>query len=418
MADEIPFSTFSGNLKQLETEFREPIMRALFETCFSKFSDLDADYARLKQDGINYLVTAAGSEYNFGFRPRRFAGGPGLPPSRYFVVCDADSYNDRGTLRDELTAYYQGASGIRPMIFDPLADPFVLEQLLETGSVTEESLQYPLYYVVFRLERRTDRNAHLAQGSHALAPGEAIGVTYGVRQYSARIDRVVDLRDPDTQDWFVKTFVDLELENAEAAERETGVTHIPRKPPLESFERMLPVITSLQTGGGASFGQAVGHWLRRHGANGLIFPSARSNVFCRVRNGVPSEWGGWNMVVYAGAAEPEPRNLFGQMNTWRDPDHDHIRVHYVDQGDARGTMSVRGLREFNLVDFDFDKRIACGAAETNVLLEVTGVRNAQMSSFTNAVLDAEERANHLWFNDVDYVSFVEWLESRWRKTDA
>lgn len=338
MTDTIPFTTFRGQLKQLETDFRYPVMGEYFARCFSGFTELDAFYADMKRQGIEGLVSAAGVQLNFGQRPRRFAGGPGLPPGRYFTVCDGSGgFHDGGTLRDEITAYYSEAASITPMIFDPQVEDWLIDflQAENLARLTAEDLRHPFYYVTNRIERLSTDDARLRSLGEQVEVDRTISITYGLRHFPAEIDRIVDLREPDTQRWFVDTFVPLELRSEKAAARQTGFSFAPKRS-IASFEDLLPVITSLETGGGAIFSQAIGHWLRRHGANGVIFPSARSNAFNRVRNGIPVDWRGWNLVVYAGAERPLDANLFGRMATWRDPDHDHIRVHYAEDGPERG----------------------------------------------------------------------------------
>jgi hypothetical protein len=411
---DIPFTTVIGEIKQLDTDFRLPVMRELFECCFSEFEAIDKMHADLKREGITSIVTAAGVEQSFGSRPRRFAGGPGLAPGSYFTLCDqTGAFTDGGTLRDELTAYYNAASGITPLICDSKVDQWLIPHLRSEAGMSDEDLAYPFYYVRYQVERETEDNARLRGGDPPLGPGATMGITYGVRQFTAELHRIVDLRVPDTQEWFVQTFVGLELENEERTARETHML-FPPKPPLKSFGDLLPAIVSLETGGGMIFGQAVGQWLRRHGANGLIFPSARSNAFNRVRDGRPTDWGGWNLVLYTGADPPVGANLFGRMATWRDRDHDHIRVQYVGDGLERGSFSIRGVREFNLLEFDRNKQIASGIREENVLASLTGMQNAALSQAVNAILDHHAENGPIWYQDLDYVDFVLWQEDRWR----
>jgi hypothetical protein len=295
-------------------------------------------------------------------------------------------------------------------IFDPKVDTYVIDEVRTSSNFTEDLLRYPFMYFVYRLERETPENAGLRS---SIATGRGIAVTYGIRQYEVELDDVVDLRDPDTQEWFTDTFVRLEIEGEKRTAAATGMT-FPRKEPLRSFGDLLPVVTSLETGGGMAFGQAVGQWLRRHRVSALIFPSARSNTFNRVVDGAPSDWNGWNLVLYRDAPEPQPLDLFGRMATWADPDHDHIRVNYADRGSERGSFSIRGLREFNLFDFDLKKQLAAGLREPDVVADLVGSRNRALSDAVNLVLDADEAANTLWYHDVDYVTFLAWLERRWR----
>jgi hypothetical protein len=174
------------------------------------------------------------------------------------------------------------------------------------------------------------------------------------------------------------------------------------------------VIVSLEIGGAMILSQAIGQWLRRNGANGLIFPSARSNTFCRVNDGQHTEWGGWNLVVYAGAEPPVEENLFGRMSVWRDKDHNHIHVDYTADGADRGSFSIRGAREFNLLQFDLNKQLACGIRKHPVG-DLLGVTNWRLSQSVNEMLDLESKEQTLWYQDIDYTRFVTWLEQRWRE---
>src|SRR5690349_10982793 len=114
----IPFTTFSGRLKQLDTNFRLPIMRDLFDAAFADFEELDRTHAAMKANGVNAVVTVSGKQPNTGRRSRRFAGDTNLPRGRYFTVCDDEAFNDGGTLRDEMYTYYSGSGGLDVNIFD------------------------------------------------------------------------------------------------------------------------------------------------------------------------------------------------------------------------------------------------------------------------------------------------------------
>jgi hypothetical protein len=407
----IPFSTFRGQLKQLETSFKLPIMRDFFDSAFSAFAGTDEVFARFKREGVEMFANAAGMQPNFGGRPRRFAGGPGLPPDRYFVVCDGSEFRDRGTLRDELTSYYGGDPGVTVTIFDPKVESSLAEELAQSGSLTEEQLKYPFYYMVYRIEQATSDTERLIQ-RHGLKRGANIAITYGVRQFDASIENVIDLRVPTVQEWFTQTFVGLEIANEEAAAKETNI-YFPPKKPISTFGELLPVIISLETGGGTIFSQAIGQWLRQNGANGLIFPSARSNSFVKVSNGVPTEWGGWNLVIYDGATDPVSERLFGRMTSWRDRDHDHIAVNYDSVAANRGSFSVRGVREFNLLRFELEKQVACGLRQT--ASDVAGVIDWKLSRAVKRILADERKQGTLWFHDVDYIEFLAWHEEQWRK---
>jgi hypothetical protein len=417
---DIPFTGYRGGLKQLETNFNLPVQRDLFEVAFSKFEDIDQMHESLKEQGIHTFITAAGAVQNLGRRPRRFAGDLDLPPGRYFTLCSQDTFNDYGTLRDEIYGYYSGASSIDATILDPKVDTWLPDFLVYSGQLTEDDLKYPFYNFYYKVTRKTDRNGHITDKYAEIDIGSKIGVTYGVRQFVVELDNILDLRLPDTQEWFLKTFVEMELENESVAAAETNVSFPPKKR-LDRFEELLPVIASLETGGGDIFGQAVGCWLRHNGADGLIFPSARSNVLNRVVNGNVVESKGWNLVLYQDAPAPTHTGLFGRTTSWVDRDHDHIRVKHIAEGDERGSFSIRGTKEWNLLSLDFERQIAHGLIDTQsagfAVAEITGHKNYSLTTLAKQFLDLEEQKGKLWFNDVDATNFTSFLERKWMKED-
>lgn len=409
---EIPYTSFNGMVRQFETKFPQKIMSDLYNMCFTAFDDLDRFHASFLKEGIKYFVTAAGTQRNFGSRPRRFAGGPGLSPESYFTICgDA---GDHGTLRDELTAYYGAKSGVTVTIYDPCVDSWVIDVLRDMG-VTD--LDVPLFYLVYQLEQTIDSEDldTIRRSDPSIAVGERIGVTYGIRQSELNLSHVIDLRNPDVQDWFTDSFVALEVEEASHSAERGRVIHLSLSGPPSTFGELLPVITSLETGGGMVFSQAVGAWLRSHGCDGLIFPGSRSNAHNVVEDGTLQASGGWNLVSYAGATPSIDDSLFGLMGPWRDPDHDHIRVNYVAEGSRRGSFSIRGAREYNLIDFDLKRRHVSGVRDDdNVVASVTGVRTAQISQAVNQMLDNESADRDIWYQDADYIGILDWLEKGWR----
>jgi hypothetical protein len=406
----LPFSTFDGQLKQLDTDFKYPIMRELFDAAFPAFEGLELQQSSLQEAGIKAVVSTGGVQLTTGRRARRFAGDTNLPPGRYFTLCERDTFDDQGTLRDELYGYYRGGRSVDVAIFDPTVDTEIFADFQARNLISAEQILTPLYAFMYRIPRRTAANQHLLDqyGEH-LTVGRSFMITYGVRWLDATIEKVIDLRRPDTQDWFVSTFVEMELANERRAWQETGPFFFPKKR-LTSFAELLPVIVSLEMGGGNAFGQAVGAWLRQQGANGLIFPSARSNAECHVWDGQTSECRGWNMVLYGGAQPPTESNLFGHSMTWRDPDHDHIRVHHTANGAQRGSLSIRGTKEWNLLNFDIQRQIAHGRIDGSTVgfsvAMMTGTLHAAITARANEFLDNAAKKDCLWFRDVDTTSFM------------
>lgn len=162
------------------------------------------------------------------------------------------------------------------------------------------------------------------------------------------------------------------------------------------------------------FGQAVGQWLRRNGANGLIFPSARSNAFNTVVSGTPVEWGGWNLVVYSGADEPVSDNLFGRMVTGRDQDHDHIWVDHTAEGTERGSFINSRTGGVQPARLRLEETGRCGIRHDDVVSAVTGTRIAALSHGVNVILEKQRDTGDLWYQDAAYLQFVNCLEQQWR----
>jgi hypothetical protein len=137
---------------------------------------------------------------------------------------------------------------------------------------------------------------------------------------------VVDLRMPDTQAWFFEQFVSLEqdiglrghLDAQTSTEVATFKYHKPR-----DFIDLLPTLV-MPGIGGSTFHQGVGAWLRSNQVAGLVFPSARSDVYLKLlseegadqRRRLTFEFSGWNFVDYrdSGPADWDP--LFGHLQSW------------------------------------------------------------------------------------------------------
>jgi hypothetical protein len=109
----------------------------------------------LKKGNISRLGICSGTQFNFGVRNRRFAGGSNLPSGRYFSICPENDFNDFGTLRDEMFAYYSGDSGISPMIFDPQVDAWLTDYLISQDFFTKEDSKYPYYLFIYVFAKET-----------------------------------------------------------------------------------------------------------------------------------------------------------------------------------------------------------------------------------------------------------------------
>lgn len=170
----------------------------LFNMTFAQFHEIHQTKRWLSNSGVQALVTAAGLEHNFGFRPRRFAGGAGLRPGSYYSVCSDERYDDGGTLRDEMLAYFSSHANITVKLFDSAIDKGCKEYCLQSG-VHEAMLQEPFYLIFYKIEKANDDNKYFG------TQGDQFVSTYGVLAEHRVIDDVIDLRLPETQSWFLET---------------------------------------------------------------------------------------------------------------------------------------------------------------------------------------------------------------------
>ena len=230
------------------------------------------------------------------WEPRRFAGDHALPRGRYYSLAHDEEGSDDDTLANELLAYGDGHEvglfflserevSLREgeqrdavvLTFDP---PFRGRVLVaEMSFVLDE--RKPLFELI---------------GGH---PGRNFEIWIPLRIVGESFESVVDLRAPNIADWFAQTISRAQYELG-------GGMHTPCFPyrrPLRSFKALLPLLLSQELGGGL-FHLVAGDWLRRHGADALIYPSARNDPELHVRWGKVQAWKGWNLVDYRNAREP------------------------------------------------------------------------------------------------------------------
>ena len=373
-AQDIPLTMFSGHLRQMALETIPDDLLGFFHQAFSRTEAGD-----IHPEAANVFVSE---------RSRRFSGGPGLQPFSYHAVCEDESFDDQGACRDDLLAYYSGHGGIIADLFDSELEPGIVDFLKDSGHSPEALAERPFHFVNFR--QQTPQSG-LTWQQGAIIPS---------RRNLVQIEKTIDLRLPSTQDWFVKSFVGLEINANPVYDRQRP----------ESFEDLLPLICHPSLGGSNIFTQAIGQWLRKHGVEALIYPSARANPNCGVgRTGIDM-FKGWTLVSYMSASPIEDVNLFGRVADWRDP-LNPLRVAFKSDGDTRGSLALRGGRELNLLRYDFEKQIAVGMIEAGYPSQ-KGISQA-LSSHGSQILDREAAHGDIFSGDVDYLDFINFHEQRW-----
>jgi hypothetical protein len=144
------------------------------------------------------------------------------------------------------------------------------------------------FVFMFDQQRFRDRGGPELKDSQTVSLKDGrIGVVipYQIKQIS--IDRVLDLRRRKAQDWLFQTF----------RNGYKGFWSKPFAGELVNFFSMFPTFYD-PAHGGAEETQAIGYWLRMHGVNAVIYPSARCNTGVVCKGEDPVEWYGWNLVDY------------------------------------------------------------------------------------------------------------------------
>jgi Ankyrin repeats (3 copies) len=298
---DVPFTTFDGWLKQVVPEREWPLTQEIFEAAFPWFLDLavppEKFLASLPKEGRARRLS--------GRRARRFSGDDTLPRSRYYTVCKDESGNDFGTLVCEIWAYRHIARTGEIELIDT-ADPTASERLAKLGLQTPE---YNSILLVFP-----------SGGPLLMSIGcprhKVVAFPIPVQIIHERIDKVVDLRIPDTADWFARAVSQAVLQlHSPSTDRMSYFKCWPLRPPLEKFSQLLPAMLTQELGGGV-LSVAAGALLRRAGANALIFPSARNDTRLRVKDGKLLWAKGWNLVDYRNAPPPKQIVILDVDPSW------------------------------------------------------------------------------------------------------
>ena len=306
-AIEIPFTTFEGWLKCHRPHFSNDIGAAALQAAFPRFltrermSDRELEgYKRMAEQTAKGVLHY--SSFFWTGRPsRRYAGDYldkfTLPRGCYYTVCQDESGDDGQTLANEMMAYRDLEKSGECHALD-LYDPEYARFAGASETKQEIAIIFcsrPHLYNPFLSTLSTLSGKPLSGYSV-----ETVSVTVPYQVERQVIDRVVDLRLPNTRKWFADTF-------AEGDGCVLLKTLISQKPVDIHFGLMLPKLMDAATGGN-SVTTAIGLWMRLYGVNALIFPSARSDVRVSLRNNQLCAFWGWNLVDYR-EAPPPPRTF-------------------------------------------------------------------------------------------------------------
>ena len=123
--------------------------------------------------------------------------------------------------------------------------------------------------------------------------------------------------------------------------------------PFKNFYEMLPSLLFLEPGGSMFEGksQYIGHWMRTHNVEALVYPSARNDTFINLINNEMKDHRGWNLVDYIDSPPPAidimlDVSFFGTQTSL--PEGVQIILPPVDASELQGSFVVKGLAAWHL----------------------------------------------------------------------
>lgn len=387
----VPFATFTGYLKGIRTDDLSTEQRVAQRLAFPGFF---AEPARNPKDVEEYKRRKLGAqgirvELQEPFGYRRFAGGAELPRSRYYSICADKTGNDHQTLASELMAYIEPKQSGEVYALD-LSDPAYSELREHYIKLWPEAGTFnDVIAALFRSRPGCPtpfvekRSAAIGKPTTPLVEVTAVlPVFFPTHTYRESIPCCIDLRLPEVQKWFnseIRTGIPglaylygdvgirkelllTEIERSRVAgevsavslqDLDTKVDKVIRWPPNPggpeilskgdgSFVDLLPLFM-FPLKGGSPITDAIAVWLRRLGANALIFPSARTDPYCKIQNGKLVETRGWNLVDYRNAPQPPSLiRLIEEPVTWIIFRHNLTINQGVTGGPYEGSWHIEG----------------------------------------------------------------------------
>jgi hypothetical protein len=345
--------TFHGWLKRLDPEVLNRIGRIMIRSIFPLFGEMTPQQhvsrsqsliesgVRLTPQDRSELSTIEkllkeGMQVRLR-RHRRYAGGDGLlPRSCYCSVSKSAAGDDGGTLSRELLAYVDHRLPGRVFVGDSTEE--YLNALM--GRRIEVMPGYCATYVLLfeppdASEQIVFRKVYRELlGELGGAPEQSVrAFAFETRVDECTIENVVDLRWPHVQQWFFDQFKDGD-----------GAFLTKKGGTACEFYDMLPTLMHPSLGG-ANVTHAIGSWMRSSGVNGLVFPSARSNVSVSMRNGELLDWNGWNFLDYRTASNLPATEVTTSEGGWPDFIHNGAKVAVATSAEHRGSWQVIGIQD-------------------------------------------------------------------------
>jgi hypothetical protein len=170
-----------------------------------------------------------------------------------------------------------------------------------------------------------------------------------IKEY--QIDRVVDLRLPETRESFYQIF----HTGKAPAEGDDSAFWRPLGNNISAFWEMIPELIDPFLGGTkeaqGGLTQAIGGYLRARGVAGLIYPSARNDSFAEIKAGQLSRYGGWNFVDYRHSPKPWLRHFVCTV-PWQNAVMQGVSVQKPEVGEYAGSLAIEGVRRANQREYE------------------------------------------------------------------
>jgi hypothetical protein len=348
-----PYKSLDLVLRQCDLHGLDPAAEQAF-TLFSSFTRVwKQNRSRHILDAEKMLrsLSPAGSQYTVlsdRLPGRRFSGDGYLDRARYFSVCRDDGF-DSGTMLRELTAYH-----------DPLTDgPVEIRDAAERVPPAGEPPSGPEAapgdgpggILVSVPPYTATRHGWL---SDAVRRWDTTTVLLPVRTTRQRFERLIDLRDPEVASWFTYELTRLRWITGDGSDARA----FPNKEPLDEVTDLLPSLMTQYQGGGNGANRIAGQWLRSLGADGLVFPSARSDSRVEADHGTVRDFYGWNLVDYRGASHARQQTydltpgwttrVSNEIDERPMPHQADVFLERETQGRTRGSWHWRNIEESNL----------------------------------------------------------------------
>lgn len=353
VAMELPLTTLETMLKCIRPDNFSDTAKGVMDYFFPNFLRLDQFHGSSGE--IQGIMSDKTFELTGRARERRYAGDRTLDRGRYYALQNPKRVPGRfNPLIGELFAYADASTEVLPIVLDST----IAE---DRQNLNQHGITAPGAYLAFVV-----RENDVAKIPPSLGlPAARTVILFAIEVVEAKIERVIDLRLPATQEWFFHTFYQLELAHRSMEGQFLTIgsdTHkvcmVPDDRKLVSFFDLLPTLVAGNLGGGLHFLQGIGAWLRSHGIFGLVFPSARTDFGVDILDGKLVESWGWNFVLYHGS-EPTPwEQYFGKCIRWLDWEKPVRLQIETDTPERAGTWGVRDLRTLQEFKFQHAMKIA------------------------------------------------------------